>query len=634
MKRLLLACLLLSGIGLAQTWIPSLSAPFTTYNNVQISDLTHPDPPNTTRDYGPALVLSAVASGGVVTYTTNKGMTYVALGHTICISVGQPGPGCASTSTILTPGNNIAPDLLGTCVITVYDRTVSPTTFGCASASTGSWTLTQPYTDQNASTVSYNNQMWQVYSQASDAIGGPSGPPRIPGKLYVRTSSTTPNTFPPLWNTPFNLDVTLIPNCPHGTPPQIDVRIPLIGLMPNGDMAVWIDAECYPFSSTIWFMHHDHTQAYTAGWTGPTQITEIPPGWASISWGCFQDAGEMNYDPIDGMPIFTLGGALGGSTCVNSIPFLFKTTDNGVSWSLVKQIFNGLSIPTFEFTMVNPSGVTWIAFLRMLGNSAKGTFAPPYYSISTDNMDTWTPWTSTQLPVSNACSRWNQAPTNGYIVSPVSRCGNPAPGLCVLFYADRIACTAAAITSEMALEYDPALLLANGAAYMSTLRPTSLYDGIVSSGLDGYQYVVFPTPSTFHTWWHGINTYTVINPLNIFEAHGQFSDITSTITIHGGGSYSGQVVSSDGRIICNIVQGTASGGVCSEVIINGTSITLTAYVGRGSSFGGFSGWCGGTGSPSTCVVNTNQTVTATFNVLVPNVFMGGTQRQGGTVIAQ
>ncbi|HSB00244.1 MAG TPA: non-reducing end alpha-L-arabinofuranosidase family hydrolase, partial [Anaerolineales bacterium] len=70
------------------------------------------------------------------------------------------------------------------------------------------------------------------------------------------------------------------------------------------------------------------------------------------------------------------------------------------------------------------------------------------------------------------------------------------------------------------------------------------------------------------------------------------------------GSGSGTVTSSPAGINC--------GSTCSASYASGTSVTLTPSAASGSTFGGWSGACSGTGS-CTVNMNTNQTVTATFS---------------------
>jgi len=80
-----------------------------------------------------------------------------------------------------------------------------------------------------------------------------------------------------------------------------------------------------------------------------------------------------------------------------------------------------------------------------------------------------------------------------------------------------------------------------------------------------------------------------------------------TITVIKAGSGSGTVTSSPSGIDC--------GGACSQSYVSGSSILLTAVPSAGSQFSGWSGACTGT-APNSCTVtlNSNQSVTATFNI--------------------
>ena len=78
-----------------------------------------------------------------------------------------------------------------------------------------------------------------------------------------------------------------------------------------------------------------------------------------------------------------------------------------------------------------------------------------------------------------------------------------------------------------------------------------------------------------------------------------------TLTVLRSGTGTGTVTSSPSGIDC--------GSDCSESYNQGTSVTLTATPASGSIFGGWSGGgCSGTGSCS-ITMNSNQTITATFN---------------------
>jgi PASTA domain/Divergent InlB B-repeat domain len=85
--------------------------------------------------------------------------------------------------------------------------------------------------------------------------------------------------------------------------------------------------------------------------------------------------------------------------------------------------------------------------------------------------------------------------------------------------------------------------------------------------------------------------------------------VTRTLTVSRAGSGSGGVTSSPAGIDC--------GSTCSGTFDQGTPVTLTATASAGSTFAGWSGGgCSGTG---TCAVtlNSDTTVTATFNHVAP-----------------
>jgi hypothetical protein len=78
-----------------------------------------------------------------------------------------------------------------------------------------------------------------------------------------------------------------------------------------------------------------------------------------------------------------------------------------------------------------------------------------------------------------------------------------------------------------------------------------------------------------------------------------------TLTVTKSGTGSGTVISSPAGINC--------GSDCSEAYNPGTSVTLTATTASGSTFGGWSGACSGTGACSV-TMNSDKTVTATFTL--------------------
>jgi hypothetical protein len=77
----------------------------------------------------------------------------------------------------------------------------------------------------------------------------------------------------------------------------------------------------------------------------------------------------------------------------------------------------------------------------------------------------------------------------------------------------------------------------------------------------------------------------------------------ATLTVTAAGTGSGTVTSSPAGINCP--------GSCSASFASGTAVTLSANAAAGSSFGGWSGACGGTGACNV-TLNANQAVTAAF----------------------
>src|SRR3990167_10627051 len=85
---------------------------------------------------------------------------------------------------------------------------------------------------------------------------------------------------------------------------------------------------------------------------------------------------------------------------------------------------------------------------------------------------------------------------------------------------------------------------------------------------------------------------------------------TYALTVSKTGTGSGTVTSSPAGINC--------GTDCTELYNSGTVVTLTAAAATGSSFAGWSGACTGTGT-CTVTMNAAKSVTATFNLTLPNV---------------
>ncbi len=89
---------------------------------------------------------------------------------------------------------------------------------------------------------------------------------------------------------------------------------------------------------------------------------------------------------------------------------------------------------------------------------------------------------------------------------------------------------------------------------------------------------------------------------------------TLSVSVSGLGSVSSSPI---GINACS-----STGGTCSDLFPQGTSITLTATPGSGYSFAGWSGGgCSGTGG-CTLTLNSSTPVTATFSVIIPAITVG------------
>jgi fibronectin type 3 domain-containing protein len=88
------------------------------------------------------------------------------------------------------------------------------------------------------------------------------------------------------------------------------------------------------------------------------------------------------------------------------------------------------------------------------------------------------------------------------------------------------------------------------------------------------------------------------------------------LTVRGGGTGSGTVISSPSGISCTFIHGTAGSG-CSGLFPYGTTVSLNPVAFDGDNFGGWSGACSGT-QACQVVVPRDTAVTVGFTLLSPN----------------
>jgi carbohydrate binding protein with CBM6 domain/List-Bact-rpt repeat protein len=168
--------------------------------------------------------------------------------------------------------------------------------------------------------------------------------------------------------------------------------------------------------------------------------------------------------------------------------------------------------------------------------------------------------------------------------------------------------------------YDLRLRLARQPTGTSTVM-------VLFGGVDKTGNLTVPSTGGWQTWTDlsatGVSLSAGQQFLRISMTGGSYNvnwiEITAaptsqTLTVTKAGTGSGTVTSSPAGINC--------GSDCSESYASGTSVTLTAVPGAGSTFAGWSGACSGTGS---CAVTMTaaRSVTATFNATTPVVTIYG-----------
>jgi hypothetical protein len=149
-----------------------------------------------------------------------------------------------------------------------------------------------------------------------------------------------------------------------------------------------------------------------------------------------------------------------------------------------------------------------------------------------------------------------------------------------------------------------------------TSSPAGVDCGTTCSGTfnSGTSVTLTPTPASGSTFggWSGACTGTGSCTVSMTAAKSvtaTFNLQTFTLTATKSGTGSGTITSSPAGINC--------GSTCSANYTVGTSVTLTATAGSGSTFAGWSGACTGTGA---CVVTVDaaKSVGAGFNATPPS----------------
>lgn len=104
--------------------------------------------------------------------------------------------------------------------------------------------------------------------------------------------------------------------------------------------------------------------------------------------------------------------------------------------------------------------------------------------------------------------------------------------------------------------------------------------------------------------------------VTVRNAYGEATSTAATLTVSSPARYDLSVAlagtSASAGSVTSAPAGIACGSDCTETYTAGTSVTLTAKVGKGGRFTGWSGACSGTASTCTVTLSANRAVTATF----------------------
>ena len=170
-----------------------------------------------------------------------------------------------------------------------------------------------------------------------------------------------------------------------------------------------------------------------------------------------------------------------------------------------------------------------------------------------------------------------------------------------------------------------------------TSSPAGINCGVTCSALFDYNTTVTltatPSPGYTFTGWSGGGctgtgtcTVTMTAATNVTAS---FVVTTYVLTANLGGNGAGSITSSPAGISC----GTTGTPDCTEAYASGTTVTLTAAVGAGTTFTGWSGACTGTATTCTVTMNAVQSVTATFTLIKVRLTVTKSGTGTGTVIS-
>jgi hypothetical protein len=357
----------------------------------------------------------------------------------------------------------------------------------------------------------------------------------------------------------------------------------------------------------------------------------MPVGQTTWYWNCneAQNPTVMLNGDI-GIPL------MGDSThpppashCIDNAAYWVVSHDNGHTWGAtpstdIHQISIGTP-GTGEMAFVQPSANNLIGLERW--NNDPATYPTGRYKLITSmNNGATFSIVDSQLPVVAANPYGTPVHTETQ-KGPWVGCGNPTSSLCTIFVSEIYKPADNSVHFQYrAFVFDPVQVLSTGPSYLATLTPNTLWEGPISDVYAGYPGVAFSSAKIFDTWWISAVDSRGNTCCSIFEMNGSFTNNTSTLTVSLAGAGSGTVVSGDGNINC--------GSSCTDTVMNGTDIVLTATPAIGSVFGSWTNCSSPSGNVCTQTVSADVTVTANFNLFIPSVVRRGLIITKGAVVVR
>ena len=303
---------------------------------------------------------------------------------------------------------------------------------------------------------------------------------------------------------------------------------------------------------------------------------------------------------------------------------IIYSTDDGVTWGNAVKIANG-SQGLYEAAFQYVGSNTIIGVMRAAPGSVE---VEPQFTYSTDGGTTWATPVAMQMPFNTTQPSYASTCTPNDdlsgIVSPwITPLSYPA-GKYLLVYTERQHCPGGTYSMLGLLQgiiFDPAAVVSNVSSFGS---PTTLLQLTPTSASADMGYPTLTELSSQHVNMSFYQPKTNSAVPVMYSTPLTIGTLSFTLTTSLAGAGTGNVQSGDGHINCP--------GACSETVVQGADVDLTATASIGSVFGSWAGCTSSSNNVCHIIVNGNATVTATFNLSNPSVKRRGSVRISGTTI--